>query len=97
MKARRQKSNQQSGAPGGGKGMREDVHGSGVYPASGPWPEHEAGFRNEGEWGHLEQARENALVPIERTSRSNQSERSGAGEREARGATAKKSRRQKPD
>src|SRR5262245_52096336 len=38
----------------GGVGRREDVRGSGVYPASGPWPEGDAPFRGMAEWGQGE-------------------------------------------
>jgi hypothetical protein len=55
---KRRQSRQQRGQPGGGKGQREDVHGSGVYPASGPWPEHEAQVRSEAEWGHAKKGRQ---------------------------------------
>ena len=44
----------ESGRPGGGAGRREDVRGSGVYPASGPWPEGDATFRGEASWGQGE-------------------------------------------
>jgi len=40
-----------SGKPGGGTGRREEVRGSGVYPASGPWPEGDAPFESEAAWG----------------------------------------------
>lgn len=44
----------ESGRPGGGVGRREDVQGSGVYPASGPWPEGDAPFKGEASWGQGE-------------------------------------------
>lgn len=36
MKARSEKSRMETGRPGGGKGRKEEVHGSGIYSASGP-------------------------------------------------------------
>lgn len=44
----------ESGHPGGGAGRREEVGGSGVYPASGPWPESDAPIVGEKEWGQGE-------------------------------------------
>jgi hypothetical protein len=41
----------ESGEPGGGRGRREVVRGSGVYPASGPLPRGRAPVRTEAEWG----------------------------------------------
>lgn len=41
----------EKGIPGEGKGRREDVRGSGIYPASGPFPEHEAPVVEQGELG----------------------------------------------
>jgi hypothetical protein len=40
-----------SGKPGGGAGRVEDVHGSGVYPMSGPLPEGNAEIRPLPSWG----------------------------------------------
>lgn len=40
-----------SGVPGGGAGRREDVRGSGVYPASGPMPEGDAEVHDMASWG----------------------------------------------
>ncbi len=39
------------GAPGGGAGRVEEAGGSGVYPASGPWPKENAPFEGEMSWG----------------------------------------------
>ena len=44
----------ESGQPGGGQGRKEDVRGSGVYPASGPLPSGGAAVRTQGEWGRHE-------------------------------------------
>ncbi len=41
----------EKGVPGEGKGRREDVRGSGIYPASGPFPEHEAPVVEQGGLG----------------------------------------------
>lgn len=40
-----------SGVPGGGVGRREEVRGSGVYPASGPHPEGNAEVQGMASWG----------------------------------------------
>lgn len=42
-----------SGEPSGeeGKGRKEEVQGSGVYPASGPFPPGPAEIRTQAEWG----------------------------------------------
>jgi len=40
-----------NGMPGGGQGRVDDVRGSGVYPASGPWPKGDAPVRGMAEWG----------------------------------------------
>lgn len=32
------------------RGQREDLHGSGVYPSSGPWPKGEAELRAPEDW-----------------------------------------------
>ncbi|MDB6122261.1 MAG: hypothetical protein JWQ71_1254 [Pedosphaera sp.] len=42
---------QESGVPGGGRGRRDVVRGSGVYPASGPLPRSNAPIRTEAAWG----------------------------------------------
>jgi hypothetical protein len=41
----------ESGLPGGGAGRRDEVGGSGVYPASGPEAPQDAVVRTPGEWG----------------------------------------------
>lgn len=41
----------ESGEPGGGVGRKEDVKGSGVYPASGAAVPKDASVRTAGEWG----------------------------------------------
>jgi hypothetical protein len=41
----------ESGEPGGGAGRKEDVKGSGVYPASGAEIPKNAKVRTAGEWG----------------------------------------------
>ena len=43
-----------SGMPGGGRGRVDRVGGSGVYPASGPWPEEDAPVQGEPSWGQGE-------------------------------------------
>jgi hypothetical protein len=40
-----------SGVPGGGRGRKDVVRGSGVYPASGPLPRGNAPIRTEAAWG----------------------------------------------
>ncbi len=44
----------QSGRPGGGAGRREQVGGSGVYPASGPEPPENAPYQGMASWGQGE-------------------------------------------
>jgi Family of unknown function (DUF5335) len=44
-------SRRESGVPGGGRGRRDVVRGSGVYPASGPLPRGNAPIRTEAAWG----------------------------------------------
>lgn len=41
----------ESGLPGGGAGRKDEVGGSGVYPASGPLPAGDAEYRGQKEWG----------------------------------------------
>lgn len=36
------------------RGQREDLHGSGVYPSSGPWPKGQAELRAPEEWNRRE-------------------------------------------
>ncbi len=43
-----------SGMPGGGAGRREEVGGSGVYPASGPLPKENAPYQPMASWGQGE-------------------------------------------
>jgi hypothetical protein len=50
-KSNAEKDAKDSGKPGGGAGRREEIRGSGVYPASGPWPEGDAPFEGEAAWG----------------------------------------------
>ncbi len=45
------KEKRDSGNPGGGAGRREDVRGSGVYPASGPLPKENAPYQGEESFG----------------------------------------------
>jgi hypothetical protein len=42
---------QDSGVPGGGRGRKDIVRGSGVYPVSGPLPRGKAPIRTEAAWG----------------------------------------------
>jgi BON domain len=44
----------ESGMPGGGQGRVDRVGGSGVYPASGPYPEANAPVQGEASWGQGE-------------------------------------------
>ncbi len=44
----------ESGLPGGGKGRKDEVGGSGVYPLSGPLPPSNAPLRGQMEWGQGE-------------------------------------------
>lgn len=44
----------ESGQPGGGGGRKDEVGRSGVYPASGPYPEGNAEFRGQTSWGQGE-------------------------------------------
>ena len=44
----------ESGSPGGGGGRKDEVGRSGVYPASGPYPEGNAEFRGQASWGQGE-------------------------------------------
>lgn len=48
----------QSGLPGGGRGRVDRVGRSGVYPASGPWPEGNAPVQGEESWGQGERGAE---------------------------------------
>ena len=41
----------ESGVPGGGAGRKDEVGRSGVYPASGPFPEGNAEIRGQASWG----------------------------------------------
>lgn len=41
----------ESGMPGGGQGRVDDVRGSGVYPASGPWPAGNVPVKSMASWG----------------------------------------------
>lgn len=50
-KSNAEKDAKDSGKSGGGAGRREEVRGSGVYPASGPWPDGDAPFEGEASWG----------------------------------------------
>jgi len=45
-------SKQDSGQPGGGKGRIDEVKGSPVYPASGPFPSGDAEVRTPGSFVH---------------------------------------------
>lgn len=44
----------EGGQPGGGQGRRDEVGGSGVYPASGPHPPGEAEVQGMASWGQGE-------------------------------------------
>lgn len=58
--SRSEKPESESGRPGGGKGRREDVRGSGVYPASGGEAPADAEVRTMAEWGQGERGPEGA-------------------------------------
>lgn len=49
--AQSQRTRRDSGVPGGGRGQKDVVRGSGVYPISGPWPKGKAEIRTEAAWG----------------------------------------------
>jgi hypothetical protein len=49
---------EQNGRPGGGEGRRDEVGGSGVYPASGPEAPDDARLRTQAEWGQGERGAE---------------------------------------
>lgn len=51
---KRESDQNESGLPGGGKGRKDEVGRSGVYPASGPYPEGNAEIRGQMEWGQGE-------------------------------------------
>jgi hypothetical protein len=53
MKARKEQAKEQPKEQTVKSGQGK-VRGSGVYPASGPWPERQAAIRSEGEWGQRE-------------------------------------------
>jgi putative phosphoribosyl transferase len=44
----------ESGLPGGGSGRKDEVGGSGIYPASGPYPPGNAEIRAQASWGQSE-------------------------------------------
>lgn len=44
-----------SGKPGGGKGRKDEVGRTGIYPASGPYPPGDAEVRGQGELAHPEE------------------------------------------
>jgi hypothetical protein len=45
----------ESGVPGGGKGRKDEVGHSGVYPMSGPLPKGDAKLEDMGAWGQGEE------------------------------------------
>jgi len=51
QQARSAEERRESGQPGGGQGRRDEVGGSGVYPASGPNAPADAELRTQAEWG----------------------------------------------
>lgn len=53
-KGRTDEQKRESGMPGGGQGRTDDVRGTGVHPASGPWPEGDAPVRGMAGWGQGE-------------------------------------------
>jgi hypothetical protein len=52
------RSNRESGRPGGGQGRVDEVGGSGVYPASGPYPKENAETQGMASWGQGERGAE---------------------------------------
>lgn len=54
MDKEREDERKESGQPGGGAGRKDEVGKSGVYPASGPYPEGNAELRGQASWGQGE-------------------------------------------
>lgn len=54
MDKEREDDRRESGLPGGGAGRKDEVGKSGVYPASGPYPEGNAELRGQASWGQGE-------------------------------------------
>ncbi|MGH9586886.1 MAG: dienelactone hydrolase family protein [Acidobacteriaceae bacterium] len=54
MDKEREDERRESGKPGGGAGRKDEVGKSGVYPASGPYPEDDAEWRGQASWGQGE-------------------------------------------
>lgn len=54
MEKEREDDRRESGKPGGGAGRKDEVGKSGVYPASGPYPEGDAELRGQAGWGQGE-------------------------------------------
>ena len=54
MEKEREDDRRESGKPGGGAGRKDEVGKSGVYPASGPYPEGNAELRGQAGWGQGE-------------------------------------------
>lgn len=54
MEKQKQDERRESGLPGGGAGRKDEVGRSGVYPASGPYPEGNAEIRGQASWGQGE-------------------------------------------
>lgn len=54
MNKGKQDERRESGLPGGGAGRKDEVGRSGVYPASGPYPEGNAEIREQASWGQGE-------------------------------------------
>ena len=50
VEANRPRTRNSRNTRGGGVGEKEDVHGSGVYPSSGPWPKENATVRAPADW-----------------------------------------------
>jgi osmotically-inducible protein OsmY len=50
----RNRAENQTSMPGGGRGRVDEVGGSGVYPASGPMPKENASVQGEASWGQGE-------------------------------------------
>jgi putative phosphoribosyl transferase len=54
MDHQQQTNTRESGVPGGGVGRKDEVGGSGVYPASGPHPSGNAEIQGQASWGQGE-------------------------------------------
>ncbi|MDB6112903.1 MAG: hypothetical protein JWR69_4653 [Pedosphaera sp.] len=87
--AQSQRARRDTGVPGGGRGRKDVVRGSRVYPISGPWPKGEAEIRTEAAWGQgargaagYEDSGRSELSPLPKPGRGARAgARAGAGQR----------------